>query len=43
MVAHRDIMEAENLKLNEKVVLESKSLLRLKKHKNRLIRRVLKL
>ena len=43
MVAHRDIMEAENLKLNEKAVLDSKSLLRLKKHKNRLIRRVLKL
>ena len=30
MVAHRDIMEAENLKLNEKAVLDSKSLLRLK-------------
>ena len=43
MVAHRDIMEAENIKLNEKVVLDNKSLLRLKKHKNRLIRRLLKL
>ena len=43
MVAHRDIMEAENLKLNEKAVLNNKSLLHLKKHKNRLIRRVLKL
>ena len=43
MVAHRDIMEAENLKLNEKEVLDSNYLLRLKKHKNRLIRRVLKL
>ena len=43
MVAHCDIMEAENLKLKEKAVLDSKSLLRLKKHKNRLIRRVLKL
>ena len=43
MVAHRDIMEAENLKLNEKVDLDNKSLLRLKKHKNRLICRILKL
>ena len=43
MVAHRDIMEAENLKLKEKVDSDDKCLLHLKKHKNRLIRRVLKL
>ena len=43
MVAHHDIMEAENLKLKEKVDSDHKHILRLKKHKNRLIRRVLKL
>ena len=43
MLAHRDIVEAENLKLKEKVDSDIKSLLRLKKHKNRLIRRILKL
>ena len=43
MLAHRDIVDAENLKLKEKVDSNIKTLLRLKKHKNRLIRRVLKL
>ena len=43
MVARRDIMEAKDLKLNEKVDSNNKSLMHLKKHKNRLICRVLKL
>ena len=43
MSAHRDIVEAENLNLKEQLDAENKSLLRVKKHKNRLIRRVLKL
>ena len=43
MSTHRDIMEAENLKLKEQLDADNKSLLRVKKHKNRLIRRVLKL
>ena len=41
--AHRDIVEAKNLKLKEKVDSDIKSLLCLKNHKNRLIRRILKL
>ena len=36
-------MEAENLKLKEQLDADTKSLLRVEKHKNRLIRRVLKL
>ena len=43
MLAHRDIVEAENLKLKEKVDSDDKCLLHVKKHKNQLIRRVLKL
>ena len=43
VVANRDMMEADNLKLKEKVDLSDKYLLRLKNHKNRMIRRVLKL
>ena len=43
MVAHRDAMEAENAKIKEKSDFDDKCLLRLKKHKNRLIRRVPKL
>ena len=43
MSAHRDVVEAENLKLKEQLDADNKSLLRVKKHKNRLIRRVLKL
>ena len=43
MSAHRDIVVAENLKLKEQLDADNKSLLRVKKHKNRLIRRVLKL
>ena len=43
MLAYHDIVETENLKLNEKVVSDNKSLLRLKKHKNQLMRRILKL
>ena len=43
MVARRDAMKAENLRMKEKVDLDDKCLLHLKKHKNRLIRRVLKL
>ena len=43
MVAHRDAMEAENARMKEKSDSDDKGLLRLKKHKNRLIRRVLKL
>ena len=40
---HRDVVEAENLKLKNQLDADNKSLLRVKKHKNRLIRRVLKL
>ena len=43
MSAHRDVVEAENLNLKEQLNADNKSLLRVKKHKNRLIRRVLKL
>ena len=43
MLAYRDIVETENLKLKEKLDADNKSLLHVKKHKNRLIRRVLKL
>ena len=43
VVANRDSMEADNLKLKEKVDLSDKHLVRLKNHKNKLIRRVLKL
>ena len=43
VVANHDLMEADNLKLKEKVELSDKNLLRLKNHKNKLIRRVLKL
>ena len=43
MVAQRYMMEADNLKLMEKVDLGDKHRLRLKTHKNRTIRRVLKL
>ena len=43
MVAHRDVMKAENTRMKEKYDSDDKYLLRLKKHKNRLIRRVLKL
>ena len=43
MSAHRDVVEAENVKLKKQLDADNKSLLRVKKHKNRLIRRVLKL
>ena len=43
MSTHRDIVEAENLKLKKHLDVDTKSLLRVKKHKNHLIRRVLKL
>ena len=43
IVADHDAIKAENVKLKEKVDLDDKYLLRLKNHKNRLIRRVLKL
>ena len=43
MVAHRDAMTAENTRMKEKSDSDDKCLLRLKKHKNRLIQRVLKL
>ena len=43
MVAHHDAMKAENTMMKEKSDFDDKCLLRLKKHKNRLIRRVLKL
>ena len=43
IVSNRDVMEADNLKLKEKVDLSDKHLVRLKNHKNKLIRRVLKL
>ena len=39
MLAYREIVETENLKLKEQLDADNKSLLR---HKNRLIRRVLK-
>ena len=43
MVANHNVIKAENSRLREKVDSDDKYLLRLKKHKNRLIRRVLKL
>ena len=43
VIANHDLMKADNLKLKEKVDLSDKHLLRLKNHKNRLIRRALKL
>ena len=43
MVAHHDGMKAKNTRMKEKSDFDDKCLLRLKKHKNRLIRRVLKL
>ena len=43
MVTRDDVIRAENLRLKEKVDSGDKCLLCLKKHKNRLIRRVLKL
>ena len=43
VVANRDLMEADNLKLKEKVDSSDKHILRLKNHKHKLIRRVLKL
>ena len=43
IVANRDVMEADNLKLKEKVDLSDKNLVRVKNHKNKLIRRFLKL
>ena len=39
MLAYRDIVETENLKLKEQLDAENKSLLHVKKHKNRSIRR----
>ena len=43
VVENHDSMEADNLKLKEKVDLSDKHLVRLRNHKNKLIRRVLKL
>ena len=43
MSAHRNIVKADNLKLKEQLDANNKSLLRVKNHKNRLIRRVLNL
>ena len=43
MVAHGDAIKAENIRLKEKSDSGDKSMLRLKKHKNRLIRIVMKL
>ena len=43
MVAHHDAMKAENTRMKEKSDSNDKCLWRLKKHKNRFIRRVLKL
>ena len=43
MVAHHDAMKAENIRLKEKSDSDDKCMLRLKKHKNKLIRRVMKL
>ena len=43
MVAHGDAMKAENIILKEKYDSDDKCMLRLKKHKNMLIRRVMKL
>ena len=43
MVAHHDAMKSKNTRMKEKYDSDDKCLLRLKKHKNMLIRRVLKL
>ena len=43
MVTRDDVIKAENLRLKEKIDSDDKCVLRLKKHKNRLIRRVMKL
>ena len=43
VVANHDLMEADNTKLKEKVDSSDKHIFRLKNHKNKLIRRVLKL
>ena len=43
VVENHDLMKADNVELKEKVVLSDKQLLCLKNHKNKLIRRVLKL
>ena len=43
MSAHHGIVEADNLKLKEQLDADNKSLLRVKKHKNHLIQRVLNL
>jgi len=43
VAANRDLMKADNVMLKEKVDGTDKQLLRLKNHKNKLIRRVLKL
>ena len=43
MVTPDDVIKAENLRLKEKIDSDDKCVLRLKKHKNRLIRRVMKL
>ena len=43
MVTHGDAMKAENIRLKEKSDSDDKCMLRLKKHKNKLIRRVMKL
>ena len=43
MVTHGDAIKSENIRLKEKSDSDDKSMLRLKKHKNRLIRRVMKL
>ena len=43
VAANRDLMKDVNVELKEKVVSSDKQLLCLKNHKNKLIRRVLKL
>ena len=43
MVTHCDAMNAENLRLKEKIDSDDKCILRLKNHKNGLFQRVLKL
>ena len=43
VAANRDLMKADNVELKEKMVFSDKQLLHLKNHKNKLIRRVLKL
>ena len=43
MVTQYDVIKAESIKLKEKVDSDDKCVLCLKKHKNRLIRRILKL